>query len=93
MMLIDGHLDLAMNALLLNRDLTQSIFEIRKQETGMSGKGRATATVAFPEMHEGEIGVCLATILPRFVENGVWKAYSSPGISYAAAKGQFAYYR
>jgi len=91
--LIDGHLDLAMNALLLNRDLTLSVFEIRKQEIGMPEKGRGMGTVAFPEMHKGQVGVCLATILARMVTDGGWKGYSNPAMSYAAGRGQLAYYQ
>jgi len=93
MILIDGHLDLAMNALLLNRDLTLSVFEIRKQEIGMPEKGKGTGTVAFPEMHKGKVGVCMATILPRMVKDGVWSGYSSPAMSCAAGRGQLAYYQ
>lgn len=93
MFLFDGHLDLAMNALVLNRDLTRSIFEIRKQEVGMPGKGRAMGTVAFPEMRKGEVGVCLAALLARIRIGSVWKCYSTPEISYAVAQGQLAYYR
>ncbi len=94
MLLIDGHLDLAMNALNLNRDLTRSVFEIRKQEIGMPGKGRAMGTVAFPEMRTGEVGVCLATVIARIAKKDKpLEGYSSPEIAYAMAKGQLAYYR
>jgi len=93
MLVIDGHLDLAFNALSLNRDLTRSVSEIRKVEVGMSGKGRAMNTVAFPEMREGEVGVCLATVLARLITDGVSESYSSPAISYAVGQGQLAYYR
>src|SRR5579884_2023788 len=47
---IDGHLDLAMNALLWNRDLRQSVQTIREQERGMTQKGRGGGTVSFPEL-------------------------------------------
>ena len=94
MLLIDGHLDLAMNALSLNRDLTQNVFEIRKQEAGMSGKGRAMGTVSFPEMRKGEVGVCLATLIARIRRKGnPLEGYNSPEIAYAIAQGQLAYYR
>ena len=93
MLLIDGHLDLAMNALGLNRDLTRSVFEIRKQEIGMLGKGRGMGTVAFPEMHKGEVGICLATLIARVRIRGDYKAYNSPEIAYAVAQGQLAYYK
>jgi len=94
MLLIDGHLDLAMNALLWNRDLTQSVFEIRRREAGMTQKGRAMGTVAFPEMRKGEVGVCLATVIARIARKGnPYTGYNSPEIAYAAAQGQLAYYR
>ncbi len=41
MILIDAHLDLSMNALQWNRDLTQGVYDIRRQEEGMAEKGRA----------------------------------------------------
>jgi len=94
MLLIDGHLDLAMNALIWNRDLTQSVFEIRRREAGMTQKGRAMGTVAFPEMRKGEVGVCLATVIARIARKGnPLTGYSSPEIAYAMAQGQLAYYR
>jgi membrane dipeptidase len=93
MLLVDSHLDLAMNALLLNRDLTRNVHEIRKQEVGMPEKGRASGTVAFPEMRTGEVGVCLATILARQHVGAIWTSYRTPEIAYAAGQGQLAYYR
>ncbi len=53
---IDGHLDLAMNALLWNRDLRQSAHEIRRQEAGMAEKGPGAGTVAFPELRRPHCG-------------------------------------
>src|SRR5215831_13270212 len=65
MVIIDSHLDLAWNALSWNRDLTLSVDEIRKAETGMNEKTRAANTVAFPEMRKGEVAISLATVLAR----------------------------
>lgn len=93
MLVIDGHLDLAFNALSLNRDLTRSVFEIREAEVGVPGKGRGAGTVAFPEMRRGEVGVCLATVLSRLITDGVSESYSSSAISYGVGQGQIAYYR
>jgi len=94
MLLIDGHLDLAMNALIWNRDLSQTVYEIRRREAGMSEKGRAMGTVAFPEMRKGEVGVCLATVIARIAREGnPLPGYNSPEIAYAMAQGQLAYYR
>jgi microsomal dipeptidase-like Zn-dependent dipeptidase len=89
MLLIDGHLDLAYNALTLNRDLSQSVEEIRRQAAGKS-----LGTVSLPEMRKGEVGVCLATAFARVsVERGPWSDYNSPEIAYATAQGQLSYYR
>lgn len=96
MLIIDGHLDLAMNALDWNRDLTESVAEIRRfeAETGVSGKGRAAGTVAFPDMRRGRVAVCLATLLSRIARPGnPLPGYNHAHIAYAAAHGHLAYYR
>jgi len=94
MIIIDSHLDLAMNALTLNRDLTKSVFEIRQREEGMSEKGRGAGTVAFPEMRTGKIAVSFATAFARRQEGGTPPSgCSSVEIAYAVAQGQLAYYR
>lgn len=94
MIVIDAHLDLSMNALLWNRDLSLSAFEIRRQEAGMTQKGRARGTVAFPEMHDGMVAVSFATLIARVAwKNSPASGYNSPEIAYAMAQGQLAYYR
>ena len=94
MIIIDSHLDLAMNALSLNRDLTQSVFEIRRREAEMSGAGRGASTVAFPEMRAGKIAVSFATAFARRQPGGMPPGgCSSVEIAYAVAQGQLAYYR
>ena len=40
MLLVDAHLDLAMNALVWNRDLKLSCHDTRDLEAGMTAKGR-----------------------------------------------------
>ena len=89
-----------MNALLYNRDLTKSVSEIRQTEKGMTQKGRAMGTVAFPEMRQGEVFVCLATTIGRLAKRRETDDRSvgivgsnSPEIAYASAYGQLAYYR
>ncbi|MBM3242404.1 peptidase M19 [Candidatus Poribacteria bacterium] len=94
MIIIDSHLDLAMNALTLNRDLTQSVFELRRRETGMPEKGRGAGTVAFPEMRAGKIAVSFATVFARKQAGSPPPGgCSSAEIAYATAQGQLAYYR
>lgn len=94
MLIVDGHLDLAMNALLWNRDLRRSVADIRAQEVGMEQKGRAAGTVAFPELRAGDIAISFATVIARVEQPGSpMRGYRTHEIAYAHAQGQLAYYR
>jgi membrane dipeptidase len=94
--IIDAHLDLALNALEWNRDLTRPIAEIRAGEAGINDKaGRGRGTVCFPEMRRGGIGLCIATQIakvkgPGFSPVNVWQ---SPAQAWATTQGQLAWYR
>ena len=71
MLLFDIHLDLAMNAMEWNRDLTRPISEIRRREAGWDDKpDRGKGTVCFPEMIRGAVGLCVATLIARHVKPG-----------------------
>ena len=49
MFTIDAHLDLSMNAMEWNRDLTRPVAEINAREQGMTDKpDRGNATVSLP---------------------------------------------
>ena len=50
MLIVDGHLDLALNALQNNRDLLLDAYTTRVLESSTPGKGKAKGTVALPEM-------------------------------------------
>jgi membrane dipeptidase len=94
MIVIDAHLDISYNALNWNRDLRLPVSEIRKLESGMREKGRATNTVAFPELRAGQVGVCLATVLARAKPEGTSNIdFRNQEIAFAMAQGQLAYYR
>jgi membrane dipeptidase len=93
MFVIDGHLDLAMNALLWNRDLRVSVAEMRRLEANVPGKGRGRSTVSFPELRSG-VGLCIATLIARVAREGnPLSGYRTADIAYAHAHGQLAYYR
>lgn len=94
MLIFDGHLDLAMNALSWNRDLTLPVHELRRRETGGTMKGHGRGTVAFPDMRRGEIFLSIATVIARVQkpENPL-PGYATAEIAFAAAQGQLAYYR
>src|SRR5688500_6570301 len=94
MLIIDAHLDLAWNAQQWNRNLQQSVYTIRTQESELTGAGRGQGTVSLPEMRKGRVALCFATLLARSTGHPVPNLdYSSPLQAYAAAKGQLAYYR
>ena len=98
--IIDSHLDLAWNALEWKRDLTLPLDELNGREEGLSDvKFRGNATISFPEMRHGRIGLCVATLMARVpysTNKPIYSAcldYPSHDIAYAAAQGQLAYYR
>ncbi|MGV3485866.1 MAG: dipeptidase [Planctomycetaceae bacterium] len=96
MLLFDAHLDLALNAIDWNRDLRQSVDDIRAQEQalGMTQPGRCTGTVSFPELRQAEVGVCIATLLAR-QEKEINHNFgrTTPEACYAVAHAHLAYYR
>jgi membrane dipeptidase len=96
MIVFDAHLDLAWNALDWNRDLRQSVADIRRSEQGQTDKGRGCNTVSFPELRRGKVVTFIATLLPRLLRVGQIPAiqrYGSMEAAYAASYGQLAYYR
>ena len=94
MLLIDAHLDLAMNALQGNRDLTRSVYTIRATENAISGKGKGVGTVAFPEMRQGQVALSFATAIARSTGRPTPNIdYDHPTQACAMAKGHVAYYR
>jgi membrane dipeptidase len=94
MLIIDAHLDLAWSALQWNRNLLQSVYTLRTQEARTAGKGRATGTVAFPEMRQGRLALSFATVLARSTgQPSPHIDYGSPSQAYGIAQGQLAYYR
>lgn len=94
MIVIDMHLDLAMNALNWNRDLRKSVKEIRADEAGMTAKGRAANTVAFPDLRAGDVAISSATLLARENPKGGSSIdFRAPEMAYGFAMGCLAYYR
>jgi len=93
-LIFDGHLDLAMNALEWNRDLRWTVEDIRKSEEGMTDKpDRAKGTVSLPSMRKGQVGVCVATQIGRYVKRGNnMPGWKSPEQAWAQTQGQLAWY-
>lgn len=95
MLIFDAHLDLSMNALSWNRDLTRPLDEIRQRERGQTDKkDRARGVVCLPEMRRGKIGICVATQIARYVKPGNPLAgWHSPAQAWAHTQAQLAWYR
>jgi membrane dipeptidase len=97
-LIVDAHLDLAWNAIDWNRDLRLEVAAIRQREkeAGLIGKSRGENTVSFPALRRGNIGLFIATLLPRLHRPGLMPAfqrYDSMESAYAATMGQLAYYQ
>ena len=63
--IIDGHLDIAWNALSYDRDQLLELDRMREIEAGMSGSSRGKCTVSLPELRRANVRVCLGTLLCR----------------------------
>jgi membrane dipeptidase len=93
--IFDAHLDLAMNAQEWNRDLTQPLAAIRAREQGLADKpDRGQGTVCLPELRRGQVGLCVATQIARYVAPGnPLPGWHSPAQAWAQTQGQLAWYR
>ncbi|MBN1685098.1 MAG: membrane dipeptidase, partial [Spirochaetales bacterium] len=100
-LVFDAHLDLSLNALHLNRDLTLTVDELNAREKEMTDlrcRGRAVLTI--PEMRNAGAAVCLATVLARWnpslaPKNGFNRAaldFATQEIAGSIAYGQATYY-
>lgn len=96
--IVDAHLDLAYNAVVLGRDLTQPVAAIREQErqSPPPDPQAGTCTVSWPALLDGHIKVVGATL---FVEPGRKSrrrpipTYQTPDEARDLAVAQLDYYR
>ncbi len=96
MHIFDAHLDLALNGVDWNRDLRQSVSDIRAQETDlqMDEPGRRTNTLSLHELHKARVKTCLATLLARQeIPINHSFGWTTPHTCYAMAHAHLAYYR
>src|SRR6476659_3176309 len=95
MFIIDAHLDLSMNALEWNRDLTKPVSEINARENHLIDKpDRGKATVSLPELRKGNIGLVVATQIARYVAPGnPLPGWHSPEQAWAQTQGQLSWYK
>lgn len=96
MLIFDAHLDLAMNAMEWNRDLTRPVSELRATERNMHDQpGRGENTVSFPDMRMGGVGLCVATQIAGVVAGNTAgpRQWNSQAQAWAQTRGQLAWYR
>jgi membrane dipeptidase len=93
-LIFDAHLDLSMNALEWNRDLRWTVDDIRKSEDEMNDKpDRGKGTVSLPSMRKGNVGLCVATQIGRYVQPGsTLSGWRSQEQAWAQTQGQLAWY-
>ncbi len=101
-LMVDAHLDLATNAMTLNRDLTMPVETIRQRELALAlddFQDRGKGTVALPELREGNVALVFATIISRVDQRGGSIAtmslpgWFSPAQAYANGQAQLAWYQ
>jgi membrane dipeptidase len=96
MLIFDGHLDLALNAVDWNRDLRCEVDDLRAQERTqrMTEPGRGGSTLSLPELRRADIGVCLSTLLARQdKEINHSFGWTTPQTCYAMAHAHLAWHR
>ncbi len=95
-MIFDAHLDLAMNAIEWNRDLTQPLADIRARESHRTDRpDRGRGTVCLPELRRGGIRLVVATLIAR-VEHNAYSpvaGWASSAQAWAMTQAQRAWYR
>jgi membrane dipeptidase len=93
--IVDAHLDLAMNALEWNRDLSRPLTEVRQREMFMKDKpDRGKGTVCLPELRKGRVGLVVATQLARYTPPGSsLPGWNSPQQAWAMTQAQLCWYR
>ena len=95
MFIFDAHLDLSMNAMEWNRDIRNNVNLLRQLEQGMDDKpDRGRATVSFPDLRKGNIGIVVATQIARFVKpDSLIPGWNSPQQAWAQTQAQIAWYK
>lgn len=94
MFIFDAHLDLAMNALEWNRDLTKSVQYIRKSEKGMTDKpDREKNTVSLDAMRKGNVGICVATQIAGLKNKINLQGWNSPEQAWDQTQRQLHWYK
>lgn len=100
MLIFDGHLDMAMNALDHERGQTWTVEHIREREAAGVKDGRGLCTVSIPELRASNTPVVLTTVIARCKpwvdpcrENVYDLDWPTQSMAHAVGMGQLAYYK
>lgn len=94
-LIVDSHLDLAWNALVMNRDLSRSLVDLNASEAdSRDAPFRGRATTVLPEMRAGNVCMCLGTLVAGASSKGgaARFTFSAVEIANSFAVGQLNYY-
>jgi membrane dipeptidase len=92
-LILDGHVDLAWNALENDRDLELAALTIRTHEHSLSGPGRAQGMLSWPDMAAAGVAVAIATLRAPVAAPAVpHRSFASDTQAHAIAHGHLAYY-
>ncbi|MEX2168654.1 MAG: membrane dipeptidase [Pirellulales bacterium] len=94
-LIADSHLDLAWNAIQMNRDLTLSLAELNALEaTSDDAPGRGRAAVSLPAMRAGGVHFCVGTLVAGASAHGGAQRFNFAGVDIAnsLALAQWNYY-
>ena len=91
--IIDGHQDLAFNAVALQRDLRRPLAEIRRAEGESPAHGEGIATVSLPALRAADLRIVLATLFesPASADHPL-RGYRTTEEAHAQAHEQLDYY-
>ena len=97
---IDGHLDIAYNALFHDRDQSLDIAQLRAREAALTGSEPGLATVCLPELRRAGAALCMVTVFARAKPGRVLDQppmrmdldFGSASIAHAVTRAQLAYY-
>ncbi len=95
MLIIDSHLDLAFNALQLNRDLALPAATVRTHDSVAHHDSFGACTTTFPELRRGQVGIVFGTVMSRLDPNDRWTRTGmyTQDQCYAVGRGHAAYYQ
>ena len=95
MLIIDSHLDLAFNAIQINRDITQTASIVRTHDHQSVLYRAGSSTVTFPELRKGRVGIVFGTVMSRidpndrFYRTGMY----SQAQCYGVGHGHYSFYK